>query len=100
MYHRHNGHPDGRYSVCTIEAILVKCFTALVFCGLSCFLHHFLTLPTLWKEMGIAEKEKSLPDCDIDILSTFFFFLPTAEIIARLTDKIGMHIPAGGGGGC
>ena len=30
------GPPDGRYSVCTVAAILDNCFTELVFCGLAC----------------------------------------------------------------
>ena len=37
IHHRYNGPSDGRYSVCTIGAILDSCFTELVFCGLSCF---------------------------------------------------------------
>ena len=76
MYHRYEGPTDGQYSVCTIEAILENCFTELVFCGLSCFpfwLHHSLTLSTLWKEMGIVEKEGGLPVFDANILITFFF---------------------------
>ena len=30
------------------------------------------TLSTLWKEMGINEKERGLPVLDTDILKTFF----------------------------
>ena len=58
--------PDRQYGVCTVAAVLDNCFTWLVFCGLSCFpwLHHFVTLSTLWKEMEIAEKEGGLPVFD------------------------------------
>ena len=72
MYHRYNGPLDGRYSICTIEAIWNHCFTELVFCGLSCFPFGyiiFLTLSTPWREMGIAEKEACL--FLSDILNTF-----------------------------
>ena len=37
MYRRYIGPPDGRYSICTVEAIVDDCFTEFVFCGLSCF---------------------------------------------------------------
>ena len=40
----------------------------------SLWLHHFLKLSTLWKEMEIVEKEGSLPVYDTHILNTFFFF--------------------------
>ena len=78
--------PDGRYSVCTVEAILDNCITEIVFCGL-----------TLWKEMGIVEKDGVLPVFDTDILNT----LPpptkkkkTAEITSQLPCKIGSHLPS------
>ena len=72
-YCRYNGHPDGRYSVCTVEAILDNCFTELVFM-FPLWLHRFLTLSTLRKEMGIVEKEGGLPGFDTDIVNSFFFF--------------------------
>ena len=78
---------DGWYSISTREAILDNCFTKIVFCGPSCFpkwLHHFLTLSTARKAIGIAEKEGSLPVYDTDILNTF---LPAAEITAWFTGK-------------
>ena len=52
--------------------------------------HIFQTLSTLWKEMGTAEKEGSLPVFDTDSLNTF---LPTAGITARLPGKIDVHTP-------
>ena len=57
----------------------------------SLSLHHFLTLSTLWKEMGMVEKEGGLSVFDTDILNTFFF-LPTAEITAQLSGKISAHL--------
>ena len=42
--------------LCTVAVILVDFFTEFAFCGLACFpswRHHFLTLSSLWKEMGI-----------------------------------------------
>ena len=48
----------------TIVAILD---TAIVLVSLySVVSHHFLTLSTLWKEMGIVEKEEGLPFFDSD----------------------------------
>ena len=38
----------------------------------SLWMHHFLTLSTLWKEMGISEKEGGLAVFNTDILNTFF----------------------------
>ena len=78
MYRRYKGPPDGRSSVCMVEAILDNCLQRLVFCGLSCFpfgypVHHFLKLSTVWKEIGVVEKEKGLPVFDVDIVNTFFF---------------------------
>ena len=40
--------------------------------------------------MGIAEKEEGLPVFDTDSLNNFFLLI--AEITARLTGKIGVHI--------
>ena len=102
MYRKHNGAPDGRYSVCTVEAILDNCFTEFVFCDHSCFFFGciiFLTLSTQWKEMGIVEKEGGLPVLNTDILNSFFFFffLLTAEITTQLTGKISAHLPAAEG---
>ena len=57
----------------TVEAILDNCF---------------LTLSTLWKEVEIVEKEGGLPVFDTDIQSNFF--LPTAEISARLPTSEGL----------
>ena len=37
----------------------------------SLCLHHFLTLSTLWTEMGIVEKEGGLPVFDTDNLKFF-----------------------------
>ena len=45
--------------------------------------------------MGIGEKEGGLPVFNTDIQTLFFF--PTAEIIARLTCKIGANLPAAQG---
>ena len=61
----------------------------------SFWLHHCLTLSTLWKEMKIAEKEGSLPVLDTDILNTSI--LRTAEITTWLTGKIGEHLPVAEG---
>ena len=47
--------------------------------------------------MAIVEKEGILPVFNIDILNTFFFFLPTAEITAWLTGKIGTNLPTAEG---
>ena len=77
MYQRYKGPSDGQYSVCTVEPILDNYFPELIFCGLSCFplwLHHLLTLLTLWKEMEIVEKEGTCLFFDTDI--PFFFFFP------------------------
>ena len=43
------------------EVILTNCFTEAVFCGLmfSLWLHHFLTLSMLWKEMEIVDFDTS-----------------------------------------
>ena len=61
----------------------------------SLWLHHFLTLSTLWKETEIVEKERSLLVFDNDSLN--FIFLPTVKITARLTGKIGTDLPAAEG---
>ena len=58
------------------------------------WLHHFLTLSTLWKEMGIVEKEGNLLVFDADNLKKNFI---TAEIIARRMGKISAHLPAAEG---
>ena len=56
----------------------------MVFCGLAGFplswVIFFLTLSTLWKEMGMVEKEGSLGVLDSDQFF-FFFFSPTAQMI-------------------
>ena len=86
---------DRRYRVCTVEAILDNCFTVLVFCGPSFFplaALFFKTVNTMGG-MEIIEKEGGMPVFDTDIINTFFF-LPTAEITARLTVKIGAHLSA------
>ena len=63
MYRRYGGSPNGRYSVRTIEAILNNALLSLysVVCHVFPLIAYFLTLSTLWKEMEIAEKERSLP---------------------------------------
>ena len=57
----------------------------------SLWLLHFLTLSTLWKEIGIVEKEGGFPLFDTD---NFLKILSTAEIISQLTGKIGVNLPA------
>ena len=84
MYHRYKG--PSRRAVQRIyrrSDSLDNSLTDLVFCSLmfSLWLHDFLTLSILRKEMDIVEKKGGLPAFDTDILNTFFFFffLPTAE---------------------
>ena len=63
----------------------------------SCFpfgLLSFLTLSTLWEEMGIVEKKK---EAWLFLTLILKFFLPTAKITARLPGEIGAHIPAAEG---
>ena len=50
------------------------------------------TVNILWKEMGITEKEGSLPTFDKCYSKNPFS--PNAEITAGLPGKIGSHIPA------
>ena len=58
----------------------------------SLWLHHFLTLSILWKEMEIVEKEGGPSVFDTDILVFFFFFLPPTKISMWLIGKINTNL--------
>ena len=62
----------------------------------SLWLYYLQTLSTIWKEMGIKEKEWGFPVFDTDIIKLylFIFIFSTAEITARLLGKIGAHLLA------
>ena len=61
--------PTWQPCACTVKAIYWACI--LQFLMFALWLHHFLILSTLWKEMGIAEKEGGFLDFDVILRKKF-----------------------------